>query len=451
MLKPYKFLLITLGVSAALILATIILVIAALSWNSQDESLRPEAEMALTEPPALPPPDAQNSYFAMLGFWAAPEEDIWTAGMNYWLKVSNNQNGKPAQAPATLAPTPIKACDNQPGCLIDLAKKITPAELGKQRLILERYQKLRSYPSYAMVYADTLQLATPQPHFDRLPHALWQVATAQSFLNGDIQSALQEISIDLHFWQLIARQADNLKLLASAHRAMQADYQLLADLAAHQPAALMAQETAWSALLSPTPKSATNFKQATRGEAYRLGWALRDIPNHWGSSTLFVQLHGISKLTAWRYGHFFYKPKASVNLLLGELGNVPTLLAAPIDKLLELKGIQEGPCGQAIVGLRARIDNISGRTLVCANLPDWLPHGIAIKRTEAWRRLLLNQKNAIKAGKNQAAIAHLISTAGDELKNPMGLQAVQIDGNTLIFAWPDGQIPERMLRVGLPL
>lgn len=399
-----------------------LLVLAALaltlySLRLPDESLQPEAERVLSEPPVLPPADHHNLYFAVLGFRAAPTEDIWQAGMQFWLAASDRHRDTMAEAPHALALHKAPPCPQGQDCLITLAKN--PGSLLQDNAVqLERYRQLRKYPAYAIVYADTLQANTPLPRFQDLPHEIWRIDTARRILAGD-PLALQEVAQDLRFWFAIAQNADHLQLISIVHRAIQADYLLLAETAPSRTQAL----AHWRAATLDIPSPASDLRLALRGEGYRLGWALRELPLYWPHSPLFADNE--DPLIRTQIGKWLYQPKASVNLALENLVQAQKELALAPEELARLAN--QTACISSDRGLRAAISNYSGHEIVCANLPNWRVAGLTVLRTQATLRLLKAQLNLIQTD---------TSARPETLRNPFDGQAAQKENGRLVFNWP---------------
>jgi hypothetical protein len=387
--------------------------------NTPDQHLSPQAERILSAPASLPPIDEHNAYFAVLGFYAAAGQDIHASGLAYWVKATDPRPSQRGNAPSGLAIPTLPDCQQRPGCLREQARK---ADSTEQILALERYRQLWTYPSFATVEADSA--TAPRALLAGLPHQLWLADTAWRILAGDAR-ALSEVAANQRFWIMVALQTDDQASFLAAHAALQADYQLLADTAILHPL----PQSNWAMAIERLPAKASDFSRVLNGEAYRLGWDLRELPQNWHRHPRQTA----SWLIASRAGRWFYQPKATVNLAMDEFERNAKQLSAPIQELAKL----DDRCQPSTQSWRAAMANYSGQRIVCANLPRWRDAALQVRRSEALQRLLLAQQHLLQGG----TLDQLPATT----LNPFNGQAAHIEQGTLVFAWPD-----QPLRLALP-
>ena len=153
--------------------------------NAPDADLRPEVKelVAIGEPlPVSNRLDENNAYFAVLGFQAPEDSDIVEIGnrihTEYYNAINEDTLGKAGTSETAIGPAPsfisaidIPQCDpEKPGALAfyNQAGEKHSQLFKENRLLLERYDSLRSYSEY-----QDLMRYTPWSSLARLTSAIY--------------------------------------------------------------------------------------------------------------------------------------------------------------------------------------------------------------------------------------------------------------------------------------
>lgn len=242
-----------------------------------DEPLQKDIAEFLKVPPVTLS-DAENAYFAQLGFAAPHGVDIHRYGMEKYRSVMDESAKRHAGG---IQPPPSKQADSA-------QLTFTGKELPKDRFwqfvtdrppalevmardnaeLLARYHGLLRYRHIAEPGGNGHYQDVPFPEFlpIRSTHTLSLLLILRTAQQGKLDQALSELSDDMKYWRVMLRQSHVLigKLIAIA--CIQKDYQVLSELIAHF-ALSDSQRSEIRALLPPWNADDVNFAEASRYEA----------------------------------------------------------------------------------------------------------------------------------------------------------------------------------------
>jgi hypothetical protein len=245
--------------------------------------------------------DADNAYFALLGFNAAQDIDPAVAGRQILANYESRLSGDAvefAMAPqaagsaAALGSKPLRVsrnvlefCAKQQLMAVECFVKAR-TDIDKlaeeNKVLVQRYQALiqqRGYHNPA-----TPAPSIPYPPFADLQRAsnlVWARAV-NDLESNHTEAFLSSAERELGFWRMVLRNADNALEKLVAISFLRRNYGLLSDAAATFPDKVTAQNERWLRLAQPLSREETDWSRALAGEfriGARLFYALPYMPS----------------------------------------------------------------------------------------------------------------------------------------------------------------------------
>jgi hypothetical protein len=288
-----------------------------------DEPLNPEVE-SFVAVHSDPVPDAENAYYAMLGFSAPPGTDIHSRGIGIvarYKEAFEKETGlaefdlKKHLGGRELAVTgqiPEFYKDRTFSCLgyAKTSQKEVQQLLADNRELLDRYYSLYHYPHYH----DTAPVSQPGlfPLFApvRAANRLMLLSLAREANAGRIDAALNSLARDIDYWRLVLKESNELisKLVSIA--LVKSDYLFLSDLISHNKVG-RGQQRAVERLLDGLTREELDMSGTMRREFRFTMHQIRDIKR----SFFRKKQDGKRKFDAEVFLLPFFKVNASINII----------------------------------------------------------------------------------------------------------------------------------------
>ena len=269
--------------------------------NLHDQKLDPRAADAMLQAPTTVADEA-NAMFAMVGPGIPDGDDSQTFAHRY--VEANNQRMLALDEGKPYDPSALKAMDQRKqsvpwvgetkdlcgkdgkdrvDCLHDyVAHRSEIQKLARDnKLRLERYRALYSYPGYADRMLNRAATAYPDMQGPEHETVLGQIAIAAA--DGNPDGAAQDLVTDTQFWRRVLAGAGTLITKSVAANHLASNYALASQIAARYKSrsTLTARLVPMTAALTPEEK---DWKAAINGEfqwrAYRYGQVVKE-PVHW--------------------------------------------------------------------------------------------------------------------------------------------------------------------------
>jgi hypothetical protein len=383
-----------------------------------DETLQTDVAEFLKVPPASVP-DAENAYFAQLGFSAPPGTDINSFGLAKYRKTLDESAKKRA---GNIQEVPTKGGDSSqisfkgkelpndklyqfatdPSSTLDILAKDN-AEL------LARYHALRQYRHIEEPGGNGHYQDVPIPAFTpiRSSQSLTLLLALRSAQEGKLDEALAGLADDMTYWRGILRQTHTLigKMIAIA--CIQREYQVLSELIAHHDLSDR-QRIQVRALLPPWKSDDANFGEAARYEA------------RYVTESLFASLptHGL-------LGGLFLKKNASMNTLVRfhiENSRISKLTAEVFYRSLAVQQKDQKELARLHPDF---LYNPVGAILNSIAVPQLSSYFSRFHDLEAKRRMVLVHLMAREQGIGHDGMPKLLKESGREFANPYTGQPMQ--------------------------
>jgi hypothetical protein len=272
-----------------LVLVVVLLAAAGLLWFAwRDQPASPQVLALLVERPEVVS-DADNAYFALLGFNAAQGIDPAVAGRQIVTDYESELRRVSAQfVIAPRADVGSKALGIKP---LHVSRNVLELCVGKQLMavacflearaeidklaqdnavLVQRYRALIAQRGYRN--PATPAPNAPYPAFSDLQRAsnlVW-AGTMNELGRGDAGSFLTSAEHELGFWRMLLDRADGALLKLVAVSFLRRDYGLLSDAVATFPDRVRADKERWLRLAQPLGREELDWSRALRGE-FRTG------------------------------------------------------------------------------------------------------------------------------------------------------------------------------------
>ncbi|MEI6704185.1 MAG: hypothetical protein WCL71_11720 [Deltaproteobacteria bacterium] len=383
-----------------------------------DEPLKTDVAEFLKVPSASVP-DAENAYFAQLGFTAPPGTDTLSFGIAKYRKTLEEAAKKRA---GNIQEVPTKGADSSqisfkgkelpkdklyqfatdPSSALDILAKDN-AEL------LARYHALRRYRHIEEPGGNGLYQDVPIPAFTPIlsTQSLTLLLALRSAHEGKLDEALGVLADDMTYWRGILRQTHTLigKMIAIA--CIQKDYQVLSELIGHNDLSER-QRIQVRGLLAPWKSDDANFGEAALYEALYVSESLfASLPEHGLLNGLFLKKNA-SKNTIVR----FYMENSRISKITAE--EFYRSLAIQQKDQKELARLHPD-----------FLYNPVGAILNSIAIPQLSSYFSRFHDLEAKRRMVLIHLMAREQGIGHDGMPKLVKEAGREYTNPYTGQPMQ--------------------------
>lgn len=253
-----------------------------------DEKPDPDAQRMLIAP--KPVPAADNLYFAIMGFGASAGLDPHQVGVKTleafaaWQARAgkNRAEGDKAEQPGFdadpfLGDAPIKRPSNhkapcQPdvaSCLDEFAKRAgeLDAALAQNKIWLDRYRALRSYPAFSESINLSLQMPLP-----RWAGILYISDLVDAEIVRDMETpatrtqALQALAAEIAFYKRLGSDAELLITRMMAAAVLERKLKLASELLAEYPGIVTTHAAQVAAIAQPLPEEWAQLRKVAEGE-----------------------------------------------------------------------------------------------------------------------------------------------------------------------------------------
>jgi len=417
-----------------IVLSLVFVVLLLLAINAFDEDLSPEATALVLEP-GTPVPPNENAYFTVFGFQAPPGQDAHARGIEIVGEYEKILKADPFVDPVRSLDEMLgkdrlqfkgdekKLCSRSPDssrCITYYMGNTGDVDrlLADNKLLLERYFKLTSYPHYR----ETLPVvvASPLPHlsFVRMAHQLMLAKTALLVKEGKVAAALSQLQRDAVFNRRMAEEGSTLISKLIALSLLSSDARALSEIIAANKLSAVDIARA-NAILKPLSAAERNFNKAFRNEAA----VMRNAVSDGIKEGKFFTIYGASSRwdrVKWQLVRPFYKPNATINVLSKNYAHIVELDALSAKDLAERTGSgKEAEFIRAAQALRwDMVYNPVGKFIVAIAIPDFTGYLVRGHKADGLMRLvslqLLLKENRIQ----DARLEQFIKESGPRYADP---------------------------------
>jgi hypothetical protein len=291
-----------------------------LSLISRDQPLNPEAQAWLSAKPTEVT-DADNLYYALIGFSAKPNQNAYQAGLQcvrefneyYQKKAAAEKHGTPASPfPTCFTPNPPLSgkdfeilCDiTKSECLERFRTKrgLFDSLVNKYQFLLNRYIDLSHYAGYSHVGIRGLETPLIQASPILSAHRLFVAQTLLNYLKGKRSESLADLQRDMKFQRQNLLRSDNFIFLMVSASLLNRDLYLYSQLLDQDIAEKSFQKELEIPQLSDKEK---DFEKVLQGE-------FQFINSIFQSESFGLPLDRIGQLQKFPQ-KLVFKPNATVN------------------------------------------------------------------------------------------------------------------------------------------
>jgi len=373
--------------------------------------------------PSTTVPEAENGYFALLGFGAPAGADIHAFGRKTFQTAmdkaaqrrSRNVQAGPQSDSVSDAKLNFKGKDLPKDSFylfMTGSSKSLDRLVEDNRELLARYQTLKRYRRIVEpAVKDGQSQDQPIPTF--MPVRSIQTLALMSVLRqahqGRVDEALGQLGDDLVYWRAVLQQGHTLitKLIAIA--CLQRDHQVLSEMIAHTDLS-GSQRARIRAMLPPWRPEDTSFSEALRYEAFYLSDALfASVPQRGPLDRLFL------------------KPNATRNAIARMQMANADMAALSADRFYKKLPLVSGQLSAAVRLKPDVLYNPIGAILMSIAVPQYSGYFARGHELEAKRRMVMIHLLAKEKGIGFDGMETFLQQLGTEYRNPYTNQPMQWD------------------------
>jgi hypothetical protein len=361
--------------------------------------------------PASTVTDAENAYFALLGFAAPAGSDIREYGRTSYRSTLERaakqraQGGQPLpqlESGTQMAFKGKELPNERFYQFVVGSPEVLDRMASDNRELLDRYRTLRQYPRIFEPSGEGHFQDVPIPSFApvRSTQSLWLLLALRQSHQGNADQALRLLADDLAYWRSIVPQSHMLIIKLIAIACIQRDYQVLSELIGH--AALSGTQRAQvRAMLPPWQAGDVQFSESLRYEALFL------------TDALFASLaqHG-------PFDRLLLKKNATRNSLVRIQMTGAELAGLSADRFYREASAS---AGERRIDVRLKLDflyNPVGAILASISTPQYAGYCAKGHELEAKRRMVLIHLLAREQGIGPDGMDSFLPQLGKEYRNP---------------------------------
>lgn len=373
--------------------------------------------------PAVNLPDAENAYFAQMGFTAPAGADFRSYGVEKFRKAmdeaAKKRTGNTQDAPSKAAGSgqlSFKGKDLPKERLYRFVAENSAALdlLAKDNAeLLDRYRDLKQYRRIAEPGGNGRYQDVPFPEFMpiRSTQTLALLLALRTAQQGGVDEALSLLAGDLAYWRMVLRQGHVLISKLTAIASIQKDYQALSELIAHCQLS-PPQRLQIRTLLPAWKTEDADFAEAARFEALYVTESL---------FTSFIDYR--------MFDGVVLKKNATRNgIAKNYMENARIARLAP-EELAHSLAIQKNNPKEPVLLHPDFLYNPVGAILNSIAAPQFHSFFSRFHDLEAKRRMVLIHLMAREQGIGYDGMAELLKKSGKEYANPYTGQPMQWNGD----------------------